>query len=200
MYVPSWPVCSADDGTTSALGCKVSRIETFTNSPGQSLRSVLRKVPFSLIVPVVASTLLSINVSSPCSTSPPSSCDFTSTGSLLPVPMKRRISGKRGSGTAKVTLIGSTWARLIRSVWFPLTMLPAFTVMLPRRPSMGDEMVVKLSCKRMFSRLAWSAWICALALSMAAWSACTDWPSASALEAKRSRSSFDTTPCSNRLT
>ena len=50
---PSCPVWTACDGTTTAFGSVVSRRETRANWPGQSRRSLLSKIAFSLIVSVV---------------------------------------------------------------------------------------------------------------------------------------------------
>jgi len=63
----------------------VSRRVTRTNCPGHSLRSEFGNVPFSLIVPVVMSTELSMKVSTPVS---------SSAGLFLEVPRGPRVSAR----------------------------------------------------------------------------------------------------------
>ena len=64
-YWPACEACTAAAGTTTAFGSVLSTSVTCTNNPGQSAWSVLGNVPFSLIVPVVGSTELSMKLTTP---------------------------------------------------------------------------------------------------------------------------------------
>ena len=62
---PACPVCTACDGTTVAFSSCASRSRIVENWPGHSRWSEFSNVAFSLIVPVVLSTVLSTNVRYP---------------------------------------------------------------------------------------------------------------------------------------
>src|SRR5262249_53147980 len=63
-YGPCWPGWIDCDGTTIAVRLVIV-IATSTNCPGQSVLASFANVPLSWIVPVVWSTVLFTNVSSP---------------------------------------------------------------------------------------------------------------------------------------
>src|SRR5581483_1616718 len=101
-YCPDCPVCTACDGTTTALACVPSRKVTLTNWPGHRRRSAFANVPFRRIIPVVLSTVLSTNVSLP-DTGLASSLGTTAVTGTGPEDIWRLISGRSCSGTPKLT-------------------------------------------------------------------------------------------------
>src|ERR1022692_3081497 len=129
-------------GTTTALVWVVSRRVTRTNWPGHNLWLVLGNVPFSLMVPVVISTVLSTKVRVPRSSSAVSASCGRERTLRLPRAMYFLMAGNWASGTEKVTYMGSTWLMVIMSILLAVTTLPCLTVRLPVRPSMGEYMVV----------------------------------------------------------
>ena len=130
----------------SAFFSTSTRSRTATAWPGHSLWSALANSALRRMVPVAASTWLSMTVSLPVASSVAPSEVRASTG-VAPAASAAEIAGSSSCGAVKTTEIGSIWAMATMPVCCDaLTMLPWSTSRKPTRPLIGadDPRVVEL--------------------------------------------------------
>ena len=125
-------------------------------------------MPFTLIVPVVESTALSMKLMRPVDGLPLSVGAIALAGSVPCAAMKRLSAGSCPSGTEKETYTGVTLL-IVTIVWVSCarTRLPGWTCSKPVRPDIGAMIVAYVSCTFAVSTFARSA--ATVASSAAAW-------------------------------
>ena len=162
-----------------------SSTATSTNWPGQSAWSSLVNSAFSPMVPVAGSTVFSTKTRVPRASCPPAPRGRAVTDTV-PACIRRRISGRCSSGTAKRTWMG-TRLRMTTSGWlsFALTTLPATTSRLPVRPVMGARSWANWTSSAAPRTCADDASSAACAAAAAACARVTSWVLASPPAARR---------------